>query len=360
LSIKSKKYEGTGDPVFESVGALHIHSTYSDGTGTVQEVAGYAARHKLEWIIITDHEHLIAKDQGEEGFYSSVCVLVGSELGDEKHHNHYLAFGIDKIPNSSDPGVIVQSVRDQGGFGAIAHPHEKRDVFKDMPPYPWTAWDVRIDGIEIWNQLSQWVEGLTRINRIHHFLHPLKSLTRPDPETLAVWDRLNLDHQVIGFVGVDAHAMRYPLFGGLIHIKVFHYKVQFRSLRTHLLLSSPLDKENLTNAEDQVLTALRTGRHFGANHRLGKADGFIFYSVVNGQRVLPADCIEPGNPVRFVVHTPLDAEIILLCNGREVVKTQGRSLEHTSDQEGVWRVEAHRKRRGWIYSNSIRVLKEAH
>ena len=36
-------------------GAYHVHSSRSDGTGTVDEIAAAAARAGLQFVIITDH-----------------------------------------------------------------------------------------------------------------------------------------------------------------------------------------------------------------------------------------------------------------------------------------------------------------
>jgi predicted metal-dependent phosphoesterase TrpH len=42
-------------------GALHMHTIYSDGTGTVEHVARCARDAGLRWIIITDHDTLAGK-----------------------------------------------------------------------------------------------------------------------------------------------------------------------------------------------------------------------------------------------------------------------------------------------------------
>ncbi|MBZ0264896.1 PHP domain-containing protein [bacterium] len=351
-----RKSSSSSPEVYESIGALHMHTLYSDGSGTTEEIAAAAAHKKLDWIIITDHCHMEAKDRGEEKIYGPVVVLVGSELGDPDYPNHYLCFGIDEVPNQTDPSFMVREVQRLGGFGAIAHPHEKRDEFESMPPYPWTAWDANIDGIEIWNQLSQWVEGLTKFNRLHRFMHPLKSLTRPDPETLAVWDRLNLSKPVIGYVGVDAHALEYPLLKGLISLKVFHYKVQFSSLVTHLMLKKPLNKNEHKIAEKQVLDALRSGAHFGSNRRVGEASGFRFHAVVDREYFFPVKRFNPGTNVTFEVNSPLEADLKLIRNGRTVLQMKGKSFSYSTGLEGVWRVEAHRKGRGWVFTNPFRIL----
>ena len=73
---------------------VHLHSTYSDGTGTVKEIARAARRAKADVVQLTDHDTLAAKRNGEEGFYGDVLMLVGEEVS-PRGRNHYLAFGID-------------------------------------------------------------------------------------------------------------------------------------------------------------------------------------------------------------------------------------------------------------------------
>ncbi|MCB2210875.1 PHP domain-containing protein [bacterium] len=342
--------------VHESVGVLHMHTLYSDGTGTVGEIARFAGERDLQWLIITDHCHMEAYKRGEYGLYNGVWVLIGTELGDEDLPNHYLTYGITDLPDQSDPIKMVRGVHERGGFGAIAHPHERREEFEDMPPYPWTAWDAPIDGIEIWNQLSQWVEGLTHKNKYHRFLHPLKSLTQPDSATLHIWDEMNLKHPVVGYVGVDAHALNYPVFNGMIRVRVFPYKVQFRSLLTHLLLDEPLHPSDYAIANQQILSALRNGRHFGANHRAGDARGFRFTATQGGTDYLPISTLPAGESIRFDVSTPLPGRIYLLRNGQLLMRARGKSLTYESAQPGVYRVEVYRRGRGWIFSNPFRVV----
>jgi predicted metal-dependent phosphoesterase TrpH len=80
----------------EYVGAIHIHSTYSDGSGTVDEIIKTAQEVDLDFIILTDHNTLRAKTDGKEGWHKDTFLLVGSEINDKKNLNHYLALGIEK------------------------------------------------------------------------------------------------------------------------------------------------------------------------------------------------------------------------------------------------------------------------
>ena len=80
--------------LYDYAGAIHIHSTLSDGSGTVPEIVGDARAAGLDFIMLTDHEHLQARDLGYEGWHDDLLCLVGEEVT-PRFHNHYLAFDID-------------------------------------------------------------------------------------------------------------------------------------------------------------------------------------------------------------------------------------------------------------------------
>ena len=63
--------------MFEYVGALHMHSTFSDGSGEVKDIAKYAGEIGLDYIILTDHNTLRALKEGFEGWYGDTLLLVG-------------------------------------------------------------------------------------------------------------------------------------------------------------------------------------------------------------------------------------------------------------------------------------------
>src|SRR4051812_40244876 len=67
---------------------VHCHSTYSDGTGTVPQIARAAARAGADAVLLTDHDTVAAKDRGEEGWYGTVLVCVGFEVS-PVGRNHY-------------------------------------------------------------------------------------------------------------------------------------------------------------------------------------------------------------------------------------------------------------------------------
>src|SRR3989339_173285 len=100
-------------------------------------------RMKLDWTILTDHNTLRALTEGYEGWYGNTMLLVGCEINDRNNSNHYLAIGIDETISTRVPAKeYVKKVKDSGGIGFLAHPHEKRNSMKEHPPYPWNEWDT--------------------------------------------------------------------------------------------------------------------------------------------------------------------------------------------------------------------------
>lgn len=62
------------------VGDLHCHSTYSDGSCTVEELISYAARIHLDYIALTDHDTYMGVEEALElGVRYGVTVIPGLE-----------------------------------------------------------------------------------------------------------------------------------------------------------------------------------------------------------------------------------------------------------------------------------------
>ena len=124
--------------MFEYVGSIHMHSTFSDGSGEVPEIAGFANEVGLDFIILTDHNTLRALEEDYEKWYDNTLCLVGYEINDKENKNHYLALGIEETYSTRMAAKnYVRKVKEAGGIGFIAHPHEVRNNMKEHPPYPW-------------------------------------------------------------------------------------------------------------------------------------------------------------------------------------------------------------------------------
>jgi len=346
--------------MFEYVGALHMHSTFSDGTGEVPDIAKFANEIGLDFIILTDHNTLRALHEGYEKWYGNTLLLVGCEINDKENKNHYLAFGINEAFSTRTPAKkYVAKVKELGGIGFLAHPHEKRQ-HKEHPAYPWTEWDTEdFTGIEIWNHMSEWVENLTEENKYRSFLHPLRTIVAPPKETLKLWDELNIKRKVVGIGGIDAHAHKYNLVG-FLEVEIFPYKVLFRSIRTHILIDEPIKKgrsvKDVETAKTKIYNALRDGKCFVANDYVADSKGFRFYAEKDGKKYQMGDTIPDSKNILLKVLIPLpDAKIKLLRNGQVIETEQGIDAEFVISKKGAYRVEVFKDDRAWIYSNHIRV-----
>jgi len=342
--------------MFEYIGAIHMHSIYSDGTGEVPQIARFADEIGLDYIILTDHNTLRALDEGYENWYGNTLCLVGSELNDKENKNHYLALGINKTYSTRiSAKEYVRKVKEDGGIGFLAHPHEKRRHMKEHPPYPWVEWNTEdFDGIEIWNHMSEWMENLTEDNKYQAFLHPLRTITAPPQETLQIWDELNLKRKVVGIGGIDAHAHKYNLLG-FMEVEIFPYKVLFKSIRTHVLLNTELIKEKSEEAINEskklIYNALVSGKCFIANDYHADSKGFRFFAEAQ-----MGDYINNANKVKLNVLLPVqEATIRLIRNGKKVSETIEKSAEFIINEKGAYRVEVYIHKKAWIFSNHIRI-----
>ncbi len=348
--------------MFEYVGAIHIHSSFSDGSGDVKDIGMFANEAGLDFIILTDHNTLRALKEGYEGWYGKSLMLVGCEINDKENKNHYLAFGInDTISTRLPAKEIVTKVKDKGGIGFIAHPLEKRSSMKEHPAYPWTEWDITgFNGIEIWNHMSEWMERLTEENKYQAFVHPLRSIESPTAETLELWDKLNMERKVVGIGGVDAHAHKINLLG-FFEVEVFPYKVLFKSIRTHILTSEKIDigasEASIDNAKKIIYSSLESGRCFVSNNYHSDAAGFRFFAKDGNNIYQMGDSVELSDTLKFEIQVPgTEGNIKLIRNGKLFAESKSNKVEFKISASGIYRVEVYLENKAWIFSNHIRVL----
>jgi hypothetical protein len=347
--------------MFELVGAIHVHSIFSDGSGEIKEIAGYGNEAGLDFILLTDHNTLRALHEGYEGWYNNVLILVGYEINDKENKNHLLAFNVAETLSTRLPAKeYTKLIRESGGISFIAHPHEVRDSMKEHPPYPWTEWDTEdFTGMEIWNHMSEWMEGLTEQNKYNYFVHPLKSISAPFNVTLNKWDELNLKRRVVGIAGVDAHAHKVNLLG-FFEFEVFPYKVLFKSIRTHILFEKEIlpDPLNLSfaSAKAELYNSLKNGRCFVSNFYHGDAKGFRFFLKADGK------IYQMGDSVPFLVNSKLYVvipdtigTIKLIKDGKIYQSIDSNKAEFEVKDGGAYRVEVYLNGNAWIFSNHIRI-----
>jgi hypothetical protein len=181
---------------------------------------------------------------------------------------------------------------------------------------------------------------------------PRKSMVGPTSRVLRKWDELNIRRKCVGIASVDAHA--FPIKVGPLTVRIFPYKVHFRTLRTHLILSEPLSRD-LPVARRQIYDALRDCRAFGTNLRWGGAEGFEFYAITSAEKVTIGGQIPYSDDLHLQVNLPRAAEIRLIGNGQRLLDTTTRQVEYKVTEPGLYRVEVWQHKRCWIFTNHIRI-----
>ncbi|RJP25868.1 MAG: PHP domain-containing protein [Candidatus Abyssobacteria bacterium SURF_5] len=344
----------------EYIGNLHIHSTYSDGTSTIEEIAAAAGRAGIHFVGINDHFTLRGLKEGKEGWRDRVAVLVGCEINER--YNHYLAYNIkDEIPNdTAEPQNVIDAVNREGGFGFIAHPYELGSPLHDGgAAFNWLRWDVNgYTGISIWNFSSIW-KGNARNYPLGLYYYYNIGAADLDPlrDAMAKWDELLQTRKVVAIGTSDNHGMNVKALLGLIRGKIFDYEYACRAVNTHILLNGELP-EDFQAAKQAIYDALRHGHCFVGNSLFENARGFRFYAEPkSGITEMGDDGSLADSPV-LVVKSPARAHIRFIHSGRIVKEELSTSSSFKPDSPGPYRVELHLPRprgktRAWIYSNPI-------
>jgi hypothetical protein len=339
----------------EIVGVIHIHSSYSDGTKSIEEIAAIGECAGLDFLMFSDHMTLQPLRDGHNRFYGKVAAIIGYEIEDSRNENHFLAFGIDQeLPAGLPATQYVTEVQRLGGLGIIAHPDEIRNAIPRYPSYPWTAWEAQgFHAIEVWNHMSAWMELLRRINVIKLIFTPRSGLRGPTDRILKKWDELAHTRPIAGIGSADVHAHAYRK--GPLKMTIFPYKIQFRSIRTHLILPDRF-ADSIGEAQGQILDAIRCCRVFISNFRWGDARGFRFYARSENNIAYMGGSLDLSDDLEIFMTAPHAAEIRLIVNGIRASTSFSDRLQIPVQCPGIYRVELLKNGRGWVYSNHIRIF----
>lgn len=101
---------------------LHIHSTFSDGTSSPQEIVKVAIARNIDCICITDHGEIKgAIEASRFGYDKDILVIPGIEITSKS--GHILGINVKRIiPDGLSAKETVKEIRKQGGLAIIPHP----------------------------------------------------------------------------------------------------------------------------------------------------------------------------------------------------------------------------------------------
>ena len=314
-------------PPFEIEGVYHVHTRFSDGRKSPDQVAAAAEAAGLGFVILTDHGNPNNPSLDSEGFRSRVLVLAGSEISTNR--GHLVAMGFKRPGRtttfSRQAEAAAAEVAALGGITVIAHPYSKTR---------WSWGDAFVyEGIEILNGDSLIKDDLGRtfFNAPLFAVRPTAALLRlvnPPEDSTRKWDETLRRRPALGLFSSDAHVF---------------YRAVFSVFHLHVLLDRPLPAD-FEAARSLIFSAISAGRFFSAVDGAASARGFR------------ADL--DGSTLR--VATPYDFahETVLIRDGKAVARAGGPGAEFSLDSPGAYRLEVHLRERTplregvpWIISN---------
>ncbi len=344
--------------------ALHIHSTYSDGTGNYAHIANSALKAGVDAIIITDHNIWV---NGLETWHKEgkkrVLVLTGEEVHDPSRvqgGNHMLILNANREMSqyAPNPQHLIDQTRRSDGLAFIAHPCEDALPLIGEQAFQWDNWDIDgYHGIELWNHLSEFkTVTKTWLDALQFAFNPKKLAHAPQPETLKLWDKLLLQGKKVHAVGgVDAHALK--IKKSIINLTLYPYTFHFKSIRNHVFLESGFNGSVMDDRR-KIFDALKAGHHFVAYDLPASATGFRFTADNRDGQFMMGDTVNAANGVTFQIRLPLKTKCRLIKDGRPLKEWDDREIcTHLTTDTGIYRVEVYLdylgKQRGWIFSNPI-------
>ncbi|TAM99407.1 MAG: hypothetical protein EPN45_16050 [Rhizobiaceae bacterium] len=347
----------------EYVGLIHLHSEYSgDAQGSYEELARVASEHKLEFMIITDHNNTKAIKDGKQGIYGKTLVLTGVESSRQEGYLLGLGIGDYQTARADPTEIFLSEVAAQRGFVVMAHARNSH--------WPWKGQvDARMTGVEIIDFADQIYDASLAskimaalafpVNRLYAFL---SLYHRPDA-VIELWDAISAQRPFVGIFASDIHQ----------NLKIFKRRYKFPKAKdlmpfalNHLICARAPSGDFQTDRET-VHTAIRCGHLFMAVDLLGDARGFMFSAQQDSGHGIMGDVLKAGEKTLFSVALPeiesrREIRIHVYRDGKKIITKPARSFEFQGGSSGSYRVEVvvdvptvwgFGREVTWIFSNPI-------
>jgi hypothetical protein len=353
-----------GGAYADLAGALHIHSTYSDGGGDILAVMAGACEAGVDFVLLTDHNtQRPLRDGWERRYEKKPVLLIGTEVTVEQGA---FLLALD-MPSEWEPckgrppQEVIDEVNAHGGLPLISLPFDVK--------HPWREWDVTgCAGLEVLNLSTVarrhinipsllWLLPVGRRFGTRAALRAL--VTRPDA-ALARWDGLTADGAPsVGIGALDAHAL---MKVGKRKYPIPNYADTMWTATTHVLVP-----RGATDVRRAIYDALRAGRSYFAYDCLGDPRPFSFTAVAGTEIAQAGERIARGDAgrVRLKAEAARGTLLRVYFRGRVVAAGTDGTVEFEARQPGAYRIEAYRYAarvgpfylgaRPWVFSNPIYV-----
>jgi len=346
-------------------GVFHMHSLFSDGLGTSEEICRDAGALNLDFVILTDHGRPNLRSSAATAWSHDTLLIGASEFS--LHAGHLAAAGY-RVPGYIFPPeaqeAIAEVERDRG-VTFVSHPLDRK--------IPWTDWQARgFTGFEVLSLYQ-----LARKNALYLLtLFPLQYLLSPDyaltalvshpRRELEIWDRFNREGKYFGIYALDSHA-KIPL-GKKTNLRFPSYGATFRILNIYVKVDRELERDAQAAAAT-IIAALRRGSFFSVIESLAAANGFeCYYLEAAGGRVeMGGDARAAGGSLVLELPFDFETDIVVRRDGAVFQAIRGNSRRRLAiplAEPGVYRCEVSLhsgrfRKLPWILANPVFVARPA-
>ena len=348
-----------GNRQLVALGAYHVHSSRSDGSGTIEEIASAAAEAGLDFVVLTDHGAATGAVQPPR-YVDGVLMIDAVEINTDS--GHVVAMDLQRAsdyPLAGDARDVVEDIHRLGGWAVAGHPDSPR------PNLRWRG-QLAVDGLEWLNVDSEWRShsgskiAATAGRAIFRGPESIASLFRAPSPGLARWDAMLRGRASVTLAAVDAHARLggdEEGWGSAASVSIPSYTTLFRTVSQVVLLASPLSGQAQSDGR-ALQDALRAGRTYSIVRAFADVVPAINFQAVTRAGAITMGTQHPaGSDATLTADVPAipAARVNLLHDGRVVQSGSGRVQMQVTSALGTYRAEAYLPggRVPWLVTNPI-------
>jgi hypothetical protein len=338
-------------------GVYHVHSNFSDGSGSLEKITRASAQLNQDFVILTDHGNPNLMSAQSTTWMNNVLLIGGSELSLNAGHMAVFGFKVPPFRFPPEPQEAIDDINRDGGVSFVSHPFDDK--------IPWTDWNIRnFSGIEVFNSYSfarqtGWFTLLKfplqylfnkRYALLNTLFYPKKNIEH--------WDSLNRMNKYLAIYACDAHAVM-PISES-IRPQYPSYKSMFDIFNTYVQIERSLNRDPHESAEI-IIRAIKKGHFFNVVEAIAPANGFEVYFIDDTEHRVETGESTPIASGNIHLRLPFDFEtdIHIKRNG-EIFQKISRNLKKNLTchiiKAGIYRIEIfvsenHFKTIPWILTN---------
>ncbi len=322
-------------------GVYHMHTIYSDGAGTMEDIARAAINNKIDFAIVTDHGEPNLKCMKSTAWHQNTLIIGGSELSLSCGHLAAAGFPVPADKMSREPQMSIDQLNSYpGSVSFVAHPYDTK--------IPWTDWSAKdFTGLEIASIYSfaknEGASSLATfpIRYMFNSDYALTSLLSYPERNMKKWDELNKKGVYQGIFALDVH-------GHLPVTKNFSlmfpsYSSMFRIFNIYVKIDRALEKSADISAAT-IISAIKKGRFFNVVEAYVSANGFDSSFIHMSGEITEMGSRSSDHTGEISLKMPFNfkTRVRILRNGelyKEIKENYDTSIKIGVNKPGVYRTE---------------------